>query len=186
MSRSHCVTTKNAALVAISPQNPLLHLQWNISASLTWHAAPFLQGFGWQGLLPHSPTPLPYRLSPPLSCRLSTRLLTSSMRMQPTRPVATAVLSLTLKWKKKEKGGNVMFSKSLQLQLLHYQPSVNNTELRIRSKLYTVYCIISSEFVQFLSSIKIRSIMEPPEFYWQYTDMILDSGRTVQFYNIRP
>lgn len=79
------------------PQNPLLHVQWNISASLTWHAAPFLQGFGWQGLLPHSPTPLPYKLSPLFSCRLSTRLLTSSMRIQPTRPVATDVCSLALK-----------------------------------------------------------------------------------------
>lgn len=83
------------------PQKPLLHLQWNISASLTWHAAPFLQGSGWQGLLPHSPTPLPYWLLPPFSCRLSTRLLTSSKRTQPTRPVATAVLSLTLQ----ERGG---------------------------------------------------------------------------------
>lgn len=87
----------------ISPQNPLLHLQWNISASFTWHAPPFLQGFGWQGLLPHSPTPLPYKLSPPFSCRFSTRLLTSSMRMQPTRPVATAVCSLALQKKKEKK-----------------------------------------------------------------------------------
>lgn len=93
----NCTTVVLVLLfVGILPQNPLLHLQWNISASLTWHVAPFLQGFGWQGLFPHSPTPLPYRLSPPFSCRLSTRLLTSSMRMQPMRPVATAVLSLTL------------------------------------------------------------------------------------------
>lgn len=83
------------------PQKPLLHSQWNISASLTWHAPSFLQGFGWQGLLPHSPTPLPYRLSPPLFCRLSTRLLTSSRRMQPTRPVSTAVLSRTLGMKRR-------------------------------------------------------------------------------------
>lgn len=89
------------------PQNPLLHLQWNISASLTWHAAPFLQGFGWQGLLPHSPTPLPYKLSPPFSCRLSTRLLTSSMRIQPTRPVATAVCSLALEKKHREKNRTI-------------------------------------------------------------------------------
>lgn len=79
------------------PQNPLLHLQWNISASLTWHSAPFLQGFGWQGLLPHSPTPAPKRLSPLLSWMLSILLLTSSMRMQPTRPEVTPVLSLTLR-----------------------------------------------------------------------------------------
>lgn len=85
------------SLFGILPQNPLLHLQWNISASLTWHVPLFLHGLGRQGLLPHSPTPLPYRLSPPCSCRFSTRLLTSSKRMQPTRPVATPVLSITLK-----------------------------------------------------------------------------------------
>lgn len=102
-SRRSSTAIPAVSLSPVLPQNPLLHLQWNISASLTWHAAPFLQGFGWQGLFPHSPTPLPYKLSPPFSCRLSTRLLTSSMRIQPTRPVATAVCSLALKKKKRKR-----------------------------------------------------------------------------------